>query len=349
MKILVYSPVFYPSIGGLEGVISILAHEFVHQGHEVKLVTKIPDPESTVFPYEVIRQANPKKLLELTKWCDVYFQGHLSLKGIWPALVVGRPIVVTHQGYIESNGSLDWKNHLKHWVTHIVTNICCSDAVAEHLTAPSTVIPNTYRDDIFYEMPEIPRNKELIFLGRLVSNKGADLLLDALANLQQFGMTPKLTIVGSGPEEAKLHQQVKALGISDQVDFVGVKVEKELTQLLNAHQILVVPSRWQEAFGIVALEGIACGCVVIGSEGGGLKDAIGNCGVTFRNNDLKDLTEQLVNLLSNSEKLTYYKTQVESHLLSFKKEKVAQAYLQVFETAIRNNRVRRVKFPSTIQ
>src|SRR2546423_11563028 len=116
-------------------------------------------------------------------------------------------------------------------------------------------------------MPQIPRNKELVFLGRLVSDKGADLLLMSLAKLKAQGLTPKLTVIGTGPEECSLKQQSVRFGIDGQVSFVGAKIETDLAQLLNEHQIMVVPSRWQEPFGIVALEGIACGCIVVGSEG----------------------------------------------------------------------------------
>ncbi|MBW4649289.1 MAG: glycosyltransferase family 4 protein [Kastovskya adunca ATA6-11-RM4] len=336
MKILIYSPLFYPSIGGVETVVSILAHEFVRQGHEVKLVSQTLAKDSKEFPFEIIRQPNLKQLLNLTRWCDLYFQACISLKGIWPLFYIHhRPLVVTHQTwYRRPNGSYDLQDYLKRFVSRFATNIPASCALAERIPAPSTVIPNPYQEDIFYERAEIPRDKELVFLGRLVSDKGVDLLLEALANLKPLGLTPKLTIIGSGPEESSLRQQVKALKILEQVDFVDVKVEQELAQSLNAHKILVVPSRWDEPFGIVALEGIACGCVVVGSEGGGLKDAIGPCGVTFPNSDVKALTQALLDLLSNPDKLSHYRAASASHLSQHTKAKIAQEYLQVFERAI---------------
>lgn len=337
MKILIFSPVFYPSIGGLETVVSILAHEFLYQGHEVKLVSQTPATDSKFFPFEVIRQPQPSQLLKLTRWCDIYFQPNISLKGIWPLFISRKPWVVAHNGwYTRTDGSLSWQDHLKHFAIRFATGISVSQAVAKHVATPSTVIPNPYREDIFYEMPEIPRDKELVFLGRLVSDKGADLLLDALANLKTLGMTSKLTIVGSGPEESKLHQQVKNLNIAHQVNFVGVRVENELAKLLNAHQILVVPSRWQEPFGVVALEGIACGCVVVGSEGGGLKEAIGSCGVTFPNGDVQALTQVLTNLLTDSSQLAKYREKAASHLSRHRQADVAKAYLQVFEQVIQS-------------
>jgi glycogen synthase len=335
MKILIYSPLFYPSIGGLETIISTLAHEFTYLGHEVKLVSKTPEIDYKNFPFEVIRRPSPQKLLKLTSWCDVFFQGCVSLKGILPLLMIPKPLVVTHQTwYRRCDGSLNWQDHLKNFVTRFATNIPVSHALAESLSTPFTVIPNSYQEKTFYEIPEVTRDKELVFLGRLVSDKGANLLLDAMAQLKSMGLTPKLTIIGSGPEESRLRQQVQDLEIFHQVHFAGVQVEHELARLLNGHQIMVVPSLWNEPFGIVALEGIACGCVVVGSEGGGLKDAIGPCGVTFPNSNVELLTQTLFDLLTHPEKLITYRQKAAEHLARHTSKAIAKAYLDVFERVI---------------
>lgn len=335
MKILIDSPKFYPSVGGLETVISILAHEFVSLGHEVKLISKVPSIDSKHFPFEVIRQPNAQKILELTSWCHIFFQGCVSLKDLWALLIVHRPLAISHHTwYRRSNGSYSWQDHIKQNVTTFACNISVSSAVAEQIAGKSVVIHNPYREDIFYKIPENPRDKELIYLGRLVSDKGVDLLLDALAHLKTVGLYPKLTIVGSGSEEFNLRQKTIDLDLIDQVEFTGVKFEHELAMLLNSHHIMVVPSRWQEPFGVVALEGIACGCVVIGSEGGGLKEAIGSCGVTFPNGDVQALTNRIIELLTNPKKLESYRLHAETHLSIHKKEKIAEAYLQVFERAM---------------
>jgi glycogen synthase len=339
MKILVYSPSFYPNVGGLETITTNLANEFTAQGHELKLVSQTPAKDSKQFSFEVIRQPNKKQLLELTQWCEVYFQGCVSLKGLWPLFFVNRPLVITHQTwYRRNNGTESWQDYLKKLVTHFATNISISQAIAKELPVKSTIIPNSYREDMFYEMPEIQRDRELVFLGRLVSDKGVNILLDALAQLKSRGFTPRLTIIGSGPEEINLRQQVQNLELIEQVTFAGVKLEHELTKLLNAHQIMVVPSLWDEPFGIVALEGIACGCVLVGSERGGLKDAIGCCGITFPNGNLQALTEALVNLLQNPEQLARYKANAPEHLLRHQKSAIAKAYLEVIKTAVESNK-----------
>ena len=335
MKILIYSPSFYPNIGGLETIIANLATEFSTQGHLVKLVSLTFDPDAKQFTFEVVRQPNSAQLLELMRWCDIYFQGCISLKGILPLLLASKPLIATHQTwYRRPNGKKSWQDYLKKLVSMFATNVAVSQAIAKEIPAKSKIIHNSYQADTFYLLPEVKRDKELVFLGRLVSDKGVNLLLQALANLKEQKLTPKLTIIGKGVEENNLRQQMKDLNIDNQVDFVGVKIGRELTELLNAHQIMLVPSRWNEPFGIVALEGIACGCVVVGSAGGGLKDAIGECGVTFPNGDVLALTQALAKLLTNPDRLTNYRRKAQKHLARHQPTEIAKAYLKVFEEAI---------------
>lgn len=335
MKILIYSPNFYPKIGGLENAIAILSQEFLVAGHEVKLISRTPFKGDEPFEFDVIRCPKPQIVIQLTHWCDVFFQGCISLKGLWSLLLVPRPLVVTHQTwYRRPSGARHWQDHLKHFVARFARNISISQAIADQLPVHSSIIPNSYRDDLFYKLPCSDRSIELVFLGRLVSDKGVHLLLDALANLKLQGLLPKLTIIGDGPELNRLKGQTDALGISGQVKFAGVKTGEKLTHILNEHQIMVVPSLWHEPFGIVALEGIACGCVVVGSEGGGLKEAIGNCGVTFPNGDVDALTQVLASLLKHPDQLIQYRGSAPSHLANHHKEAIARAYLRVLEEAI---------------
>uniref|UniRef100_B8HNC7 Glycosyl transferase group 1 n=1 Tax=Cyanothece sp. (strain PCC 7425 / ATCC 29141) TaxID=395961 RepID=B8HNC7_CYAP4 len=336
MKILIYSPSFYPNIGGLESIITTLAFEFLSQGQEVKLISLTPDRNgNSNFPFEVIRQPAPNEILKLMRWSDVFFQGCVSLKGLWPLSIVPRPLVISHQTwYCRSDGKANWQDYIKKLITYLGKNISASHAIAESIPAQSVIIPNSYQDDVFFEIPDIPRDQELVFLGRLVSDKGADLLLSSLAQLKEYGLQPRLTIIGNGPEERNLRQQAHDLELTSQITFAGIKQGTELAKLLNAHQIMVIPSRWKEPFGIVALEGIACGCIAIGSEGGGLKDAIGPCGITFPNGDVVALSKVLALLLSEPQNIAKYRLNAKEHLSQHHKAVIAKKYLQVFKQAI---------------
>lgn len=335
MRILFSSHLFYPSIGGVETISTVLASEFVKKGCQVILITQTPAKEEENFPFCVVRKPNAFQLVELVRWCDIFFHNNLSLQAAWPLLLFRKPWIVAHHTWISRpDGSLSWQDYLKRSLIKFATCISVSRAVADHISTPSVIIGNPYDDDLFQEIPGIHRDLELVFLGRLVSDKGADLLIEALAKLKYRGLTPKLTIIGSGPEEDCLRNLAAKLEIFDQIDFLGKKAGMELVQLLNRHQIMVVSSRWQEPFGIVALEGIACGCVVVGSEGGGLRDAIGPCGMTFPNGDVQALTQSLADLLTNPEKIAACRSQAATHLMNHKQSEVAKAYLQVIEGAI---------------
>jgi glycogen synthase len=168
----------------------------------------------------------------------------------------------------------------------------------------------------------------------LVSDKGVDTLLDALGLLAARGLRPRLTVVGDGPEREPLAAQARRLGIAGQVGFLGSRQGPELPRLLNAHRILVVPSRYDEPFGIVALEGIACGCLVIGSRGGGLREAIGACGLTFRNGDSGELADLLAAALADPGRLLPPPAEVAAHLELHASARVVATYLDVIGRAV---------------
>ncbi|MBE9109136.1 glycosyltransferase family 4 protein [Nodosilinea sp. LEGE 07298] len=338
MKILISSQYFYPSLGGSETNAEILAREFLKQGHEIKLTTQTPgtpnDLHGKPFPFEVIRQPQVRQLIALTRWCNVCLQNGVILRQLWALWLTQTPWVIRHQTWVrQPHKNATLLIQLKLLAVKLATSISISKAIAQHLHHPSTIIPNPYRDDQFRLTPEVQREKDLVYVGRLVSDKGVDLLLQAVADLKAFDLIPKLTVIGSGKEEHALRHQSIDLGIDAQVTFVGSKTGDELVTLLNQHHILVIPSRWYEPFGVVALEGIACGCVVVGSSEGGLKDAIGDCGITFPNGDEVALTDNLRRLLTQPDLLARYRTHASSHLAKHRQAVVAKAYLQVLQSA----------------
>jgi len=341
MKILVYSPAFLPDIGGLEINTAKLAEQFRQAGHEVVVVTATPGDGGDDPLHRILRRPSRLELLRWTRWCDVFYQANVSLRGLWPLLLVRRPWVVSHHSwYCRTDGRIAWPDRLKRWLLRFAaSSIAVSQAVADDLAAPSVVIPNSYRDDLFGLQPGVERTGDLVFVGRLVSDKGVDLLLDALARLAEEGLRPHLTVVGDGPEAPRLREQAARLGLDGQVELLGLRRKgEELVEILNRHRILVVPSRYNEPFGIVALEAIACGCAVVGSAGGGLKDAIGPCGETFRNGDLDDLVRVLGRWLRHPELGAACLERREAHLALHTTAHATAAYLREIERAARARR-----------
>jgi glycogen synthase len=337
-KILISSYRFHPSVGGIETVALIMAEELAKQGYTVKVITQTAADQhhSDHSPFDVVRCPSPLQTLDLVRWCDLFIiNNNDSLRVAWPLLTMRKAAIVVHHGqYRPRRGLLAWQEPLKHYVRRRTENISVSHALAKQLDTPYTVVSNPYRDDLFCEMPEVKRNQELVFLGRLDHQKGLDLLFKALKLLQGQALTPRLTVIGTGLEEKNFRRLAQDLGIASQIDFVGEKTGLELVQLLNAHRIMVIPSRPLEAFGIVALEGIACGCVVLGSAQGGLPEAIGPCGETFISEDVQDLAKQLSGLLHNPERLSDYRANAKAYLRNFRRDRVASAYVAVVERVL---------------
>ena len=335
MKILFQSYAFAPSVGGIEIVSEILANEWVREGHEVILVTSTHSGQTNGFPYKVYRRPDLKTLIEIMRWSDIIFQNNISLSLLWPNILVGRPTVVTVQTWIgSSSGSRNLMEKIKAQLHRLCTCITISEAVTEHLPVSSTVVANPYNDDIFKINSDIARTCDLIFVGRLVSDKGLGLLLESLSGLQKLNIRVNLTVVGDGPEMNAHVSQCKMLSLREQVEFVGVKKGIELCDLLNAHRILVVPSLWAEPFGIVALEGIACGCVVVGSKDGGLRETIGPCGLLFPNGNCDALIDCLRGLLTNPDQIDTLSANRGDHLGKFKKSYIAKRYIEIFENLL---------------
>jgi len=335
MKILLSSHFFHPSVGGIEEVSRVLAREFAGLGHKVKVVTTTVADDGTKFPYPVIRRPGAVELLRLTRWCDVFFHNNISLRTAWPLAFISRPWVVAHHTWIARvDGSIEVRDRMKQFVARNARNIVVSRAMGVHISAPTKIIGNPYRNWLFKTDPSIPRDRDLVFLGRLVWDKGVDLLLQALVKLADRGIRPNLTIIGAGPEEPQLRWLCMKLAIDTQVEFIGIKTGEELVALLNRYRLMVVPSRWQEPFGLVALEGIACGCVPVAASCGGLPDALGPCGVTFEHGEVDDLARKLEEMLDPQKDLSPYRAAAAEHLAAHSGRAVALRYLEVLEEAV---------------
>jgi glycogen synthase len=337
MRILVHSRI-YPSVGGIETVTQLLAHEWSKAGEEVIVATDVQHTTNghQTFPYQICYRPSPLKWISLLRWCDIYMQFNVSLKAIWPLLLVRRPLVISHHGYywVARDGGRDWRERLKISISSRSSNIFVSSAIAKEVKARGVIIPNPYDEIMFRYTESTSRDTELAFVGRLVSDKGADCLLRAMAFLKKKGITPKLSIIGDGPERAKLEELCSSLDLIGQVHFFGARPQSEVGALLRRHRILVVPSLWAEPFGVVALEGLACGCVVIGSDRGGLPEAIGSCGLTFPNGDAAALAEKIQMALLDRGVASQLLEGVERHLAKHRPAFVAGRYLEILRRAL---------------
>ena len=127
----------------------------------------------------------------------------------------------------------------------------------------------------FYESRETPPppapKGDFLFLGRLSPEKGVDWLLRAWAKVHHLG--PKLVIAGTGPEESRLRNLAKELGLRNVV-FTGFADKARQAELWANSAALVIPSIWDEPFGMVVLEAWARARPVVAFAKGALPELI---------------------------------------------------------------------------
>jgi glycosyltransferase involved in cell wall biosynthesis len=333
MRILLCVHVYAPSVGGIEKSTSLLVEQFCRQGASVTVVTQTPGGQ--VSPeYEVVRRPSLRALRALARKSDLVFQSNISLRTLLPLLFCGRPIVILHHVLSRrEDGSLGWQDRLKRALLPLCHNLAVSQAVADEIRAKVTVIGPPFESSEFTVHEETSRDKDIVFFGRLFSQKGCDVALRAVALLKEAGICASFTIIGGGPEMPALQRLSVELGIADQVEFRGF-MPQGVGRELARHKIIVVPSVWRETFGAVAVEGLAAGCVPVVSNTGGLPEAVGPCGLLVPMGDAAALAGALRSLLSDAglrEKLLAGR---DRHLAQFQPQTIAARYMQFFETVL---------------
>ncbi len=343
-RILFLTHKFYPDIGGIEVNSEILALEFHKAGHDVKMATWTTTTGIMEFPYSIFRSPGIQQLISLHRWADIVFENNPCMRLSWPRILFGTPLVIALCTWVTRiDGQLAWQDKVKQrWLNSASGVIAVSEAVRKKSWPAATVIGNPYRDQLFRKVQDYRAPLSFVFLGRLVSDKGANRAIDAIALLRADSNIPDgatLTIIGDGSEMKNLTDQADRLGIKSAVTFTGVMKGEALIAALNQHRYMLVPSLWEEPFGNVALEGMACGCLPFVSNNGGLPDAVGNAGITFDPHTQNGFIDAIKKIIQNPEGETRYRDAAAEHLNHHRPEKIALLYLELLETAIKNVKV----------
>ncbi len=141
----------------------------------------------------------------------------------------------------------------------------------------------------------------ILGIGRVVPQKGFDVLLDAYALLAQARPdAPDLIIAGDGPERERLQAQVSDLGLTGRVHLIGRADRATAVALFKGCAIFVLPSR-QEPQGIVNLEAMICGKPVVAARVGGVPEVVldGETGLLVPGEDAPAFARALEALLAD--------------------------------------------------
>lgn len=287
---------------------------------------RVVDPE---FAFAVWRRPTMLRMLHEYLAADVIFVQGPAVRLAWPlCLIRRRALMVHHMRSRSDEGRLTgaFRANLAGRVRHAAV----SRALAEELPwRVEAVLANPYDDAVFRLDRSAGRTRDLIFVGRLIPEKGAHIVVEALGALRRLGERATATIVGDGPDRRRLTKLIEDRRLDGCVQLAGQVTGSGLARLLTQHHVLVVPSLHHEAFGVVALEGIACGCVVVGSKLVGLPEAIGSCGATFPAGDTESLAAMVRDLLRSPAAVEKFRAGAAQHLASHSADTVAQRYLEL--------------------
>jgi len=177
------------------------------------------------------------------------------------------------------------------WLTYEAWKvICCSDYMISHVQwafgLPNDkliMVPNGVNYDVYAKNEKedlnqfrrrfaLPEEKIVLFVGRLVYEKGVHVLVNAVPKILEKA-NAKFVIVGNGYMKDQLSALVKNMGLGHKVMFTGFVDDDTLRKLQRCADVSVVPSLF-EPFGIVALEAMAAKSPVVVSDTGGLSEIV---------------------------------------------------------------------------
>ncbi len=174
----------------------------------------------------------------------------------------------------------------------------------------------------------------VVYAGRLVSEKGIDILLQAFAKVLLKVPEAKLLIAGDGSEKDNLQALSVELGIAESVTWLGYLPQSEMEEQFNNAWVQVVPSMWAEPFGNVTTESMMRGTAVIASAVGAQPEIItdGETGFLLPPGDVEALASKLTLLLLNwdlSEKMGL--SGRDRALSEFSEDKRNNRFLEIYE------------------
>ncbi|KAF0811499.1 Glycogen synthase [Andreprevotia sp. IGB-42] len=165
--------------------------------------------------------------------------------------------------------------------------------------------------------------QRLLFVGRLVEKKGVHVLLAALELLHRRGCRVGLDIVGDGPQRVALEAQSQQLQLGGCVRFLGREPNELLRVRYQAALAVVMPSVVasggdQEGLGLVAVEAMSCGAIVVASDLPALHDVIDHerNGYLFPAGDVQALSERLRQLVESPEAIGSLRLQARNDAIS---------------------------------
>jgi glycosyltransferase involved in cell wall biosynthesis len=174
--------------------------------------------------------------------------------------------------------------------------------------------------------------RNILYVGRMVSPKGVDILIRAFHKASRYYHDLRLILVGSGEKLNQYRSLIKNLGIESKVTVAGFVAEPELWHYYSIADLFVSPSiAGFEVFGITLLEALRYHIPCLVPDTGGGKEVIKDAGVTFRDQDEEDLMKKMMLILNDNQKSLVLSARCEDVLSEYSDEKVLKRLVKVYD------------------
>ncbi|MDO9557596.1 MAG: glycosyltransferase [Coriobacteriia bacterium] len=329
----------------------ILKRPFVKGGDTFEGI-RVERPRYPVLPRRLLYTCVAPMMAEFSAPAFRRMTGDLSpafvhAHGIYPSGSAARrlcestdiPLVLSvHGSDLYTNLTrTSWANEVRRTVASAAAVVCVSKSLARDVMALAgadprrvTVVPNTF-DTARFRLLTRQRSEglRLVSVGRLVPEKGFEVLLGAVARLTESGVDVSLILVGTGPEHAALRLRARELGIEAHVRLLGSQSGDELVSCLRDADMFVSSSK-REGFGVAILEALATGLPVVATRVGGPEDLVGpEDGVLVPGGDETALAEGIRALWRRADSLDPASISARAHAV-FNPEAIAVRLCEVY-------------------
>ncbi len=289
MRVAVLSPVWFPvppaGYGGIEWIVSLLADGLVDDGHEVTLFAS--GDSYTKARLKSVYPVAPSEWIGHTFWelrhavsCLGRFgdfdviSDHTGLLGLALGSMGPTPLAHTVHGPLSGEPGALYEQ-----IVAMVPHAALI-AVSDEQRRPKpdlpwvATCPNALDLSVYPFAPE--RGDYLLFVGRMTADKGAH---RAIAVAIERGLPLKLAGKCREPLERQYFDELVRPHLSDRIEYVGEVTHGEKVELLQHARATLFPIEWDEPFGLVMIESMACGTPVIATRFGAVPEVIDD-GVT---------------------------------------------------------------------
>ena len=339
MRILCMTTLFWPNIGGIETLLMNSVPFLKDRGHEILILTSTskaaPDSRDEfegipVYRYPMLYSLQNRNMGEIIKTR----QAVAKLKRDYQADLVhlnfgSIPITYFHMGTLDAHqcptlvtmhgGVSGFKTTADTLLGKMLSSVdwisTVSDAVMEDIIAAvpeftnkTSRIYNGVKPQKSAILPLDFTEPQFVCIGRMVEEKGFDLLIDAFQKLCQDYPEANLILAGDGHARQDLESLTIKLGLEKNITFTGWVDPEKISELINQSVAVVVPSRCRESFGLVAVEAALMERPVIATRIAGLTETVvdGVTGILFENENVDELYCAMSQIISSPEIATCF-------------------------------------------